>query len=627
MITATVAQRGKGVLREFNEAGVLAAADVHVALRLAHLGGEASEDVLLATALAVRAVRSGSVCLDLNRFRDVTVDDESEVDVDALPWPDVADVTAALRRSPLIIGGERGPLRPLRLVETDEGLLLYLDRYFLQEQMIRQVLDQRSASHPEVDVDALASQLTLRFGDASAPDRQRIAAALAATTWTTVIAGGPGTGKTHTVARILAILVAAQGKSLRIGLAAPTGKAAARLQESVSEQSAELSLPPDLSAMTLHRLLGWQPGSKSRFKYNAGNRLPYDVVVVDETSMVSLTMMSRLLEAVRPDTRVLLVGDPDQLTSVDAGAVLADLVARPVTGSLTPALTSLVGHDLDAADDPDEKALTAVERDRLRSGVVRLSRGRRFGGEIADLAVAVRDGDADAVLRLLGGASSNLSFHGPEDLVGVRKDVVDTAAVVTEAALQGRAVEALDGLERHRLLCAHRDGPYGVQRWARTAMEWVGEAQGTILDPARWYPGQPLLVTANDHETRIYNGDTGVIVQGEDERADDPAVPGPARLWAAFQRGSTPFLLHPSQLSAIQTVYAMTIHRSQGSQYNTVTVLLPAEASSLLTRELLYTAITRARKHVRVIGTEAAVRAGVERQVLRASGLRRTLRE
>jgi exodeoxyribonuclease V alpha subunit len=616
MITAAVAQRGKGLLREFNEAGVLAAADVHVALRLGHLGGESSEDVLLATALAVRAVRSGSVCLDLNRFRDVTVDDDSEVDVDALPWPEVDGVIAALRRSPLIVGGDRGPLRPLRLVDTDEGLLLYLDRYFLQEQMIRQVLDERSTSHPEVDARALASDLILRFGGESAPDRQRIAAAVAATTWTTVIAGGPGTGKTHTVARILAILVAAHGPSLRIGLAAPTGKAAARLQESVGEQSVELSLPPDLSAMTLHRLLGWQPGSKSRFKYNAGNRLPYDVVVVDETSMVSLTMMSRLLEAVRPDTRVLLVGDPDQLTSVDAGAVLADLVARPVTGSLPPALTALVGNDLNAADDPDEKALTALERDRLRGGVVRLSRGRRFGGQIAELAVAVRDGDADAVLRLLDRPTEELSFHGPEDVAGVRRDVVDTAAVVTAAAASGHAAEAIRGLEQHRLLCAHRDGPYGVQRWARTAMEWVGEAQGKILDPSRWYPGQPLLVTANDHETRIYNGDTGVIVQNED-----------GTLSAAFQRGFTPFLLHPSQLSAIQTIYAMTIHRSQGSQYDTVTVVLPAEASSLLTRELLYTAITRARKHVRVVGTEEAVRAGVERQVLRASGLRRTILE
>ena len=197
----------------------------------------------------------------------------------------------------------------------------------------------------------------------------------------------------------------------------------------------------------------------------------------------------------------------------------------------------------------------------------------------------------------------------------MRADIVASSEVVTASAEVGDAIGALKGLESHRLLCAHRDGPYGVGRWAQQAMEWVGTASGQFLDPTRWYPGQPLLVTANDYESKIYNGDAGVIVQRED------GVP-----IAAFQRGSDAFLIHPSQLSSVQTVYAMTIHRSQGSQYDTVSVMLPAEASSLLTRELLYTAITRARNHVRVIGTEDSVRAGVQRQVLRASGLRREIR-
>lgn len=619
MTDAQLAQRAQGVLRTFNEAGVLAAADVHVALRLATLGGEQSTDVHLATALAVRAVRAGSVCLDLRRLRDVTVDEEFDVDLDSLPWPELADMLAALKSSPLVVGGERGPLRPLRLVDTDEGELLYLDRYFVQEMTIRRALDTRARSHPIVDAGALAADLAELFVDGDgaptpAPDRQRVAAALAAGQWTTVIAGGPGTGKTHTVARILALLVRRAGPALRIGLAAPTGKAAARLQESVTEQSETLGLPAGLKAMTLHRLLGWQPGSKSRFRHNASNRLPYDVIVVDETSMVSLTMMCRLLEAVRPDTRLLLVGDPDQLTSVDAGAVLADLVARPVSGTLNPDFDAAVDADLHAHDDPDEAALGSRERDRLRSGVVRLSRGRRFGGAIARLAVAVRDGRADEVMELLRSGDPALSFHAPTDLDALHADVVSSSAVVTAAAEAGDTAAALAGLEVHRLLCAHREGAYGVQRWARQAMDWVGEASGTFLDPTHWYPGQPLMVTANDHETRIYNGDTGVIVRGDN---DAPM--------AAFQRGTEPFLIHPSVLSAVQTVYAMTIHRSQGSQYDTVSIMLPAEASSLLTRELLYTAITRARVHVRIIGTEEAVRSGVDRQVLRASGLRRTL--
>ncbi|MCC8930563.1 exodeoxyribonuclease V subunit alpha [Rhodococcus sp. I2R] len=619
MIDAQLVQRARGRLRAFNEAGILAAADVHVALRLGVLGGDDSEDVLLAAALAVRAVRSGSVCLDLRRLREVTVDEESDVDVDALPWPELGEVLSALRASPLVTGGDRGPLKPLRLVDTDEGELLYLDRYYLQEKMIRNVLDSRELTAPHVDTEQVTTLLNQLFVDDSgnpavAPDRQRVAAALAATQWTAVIAGGPGTGKTHTVARILALFVHQMGPSIRIGLAAPTGKAAARLQESVTEQSAELGLPDGITAMTVHRLLGWQRGSKSRFRHNASNRLPYDVIVVDETSMVSLTMMCRLLEAVRADTRLILVGDPDQLTSVDAGAVLADLVARPVRGTANPVLAELITTDLHALDDPNEAALSERERTRLAGGVVRLSRGRRFGGAIAELAIAVRDGHADRVMDLLHGDHRELSFHAPSDLDSLRTDIVATAQQVTAAAQAGRAAEALAGLESHRLLCAHRQGPFGVQDWARRAMEWVAEASGSPLDPAHWYAGQPLLLTANDHEARIYNGDTGVVIDT-----------GDGALMAAFQRGHEPLLVHPTVLSSVQTVYAMTIHRSQGSQYDTVSVMLPAEASSLLTRELLYTAITRARRHVRIIGTEESVRAGVGRQVLRASGLRRTI--
>ncbi|TQF65802.1 exodeoxyribonuclease V subunit alpha [Rhodococcus spelaei] len=620
MTDVRVAQRGKGVLREFNEARVLTAADVHVALRLSALSGERSEEVLLATALAVRAVRSGSVCLELGRMREVTVDetpgeDAVPVDLDALPWPEDAAVAAALRVSPLVVGGAAGPLRPLRLVDTDDGGLLYLERYFRQEETIRRVLDERAARRPAVDEDALTRGLTELFLDgdgraSAAPDRQRIAAAVAATHATSVIAGGPGTGKTHTVARILALLARQPGPAPRIGLAAPTGKAAARLQESVREQAPSLGLSTDLSAMTLHRMLGWQRGG--RFRYNATNHLPYDAIVVDETSMVSLTMMCRLLEALRPDTRLVLVGDPDQLTSVDAGAVLADLVARPVRGTANPALARVVGADLDAADDPAEAALSASERDRLRGGVIRLSRGRRFGGAIAELAVAVREGDADAALEILRSGDEQVSFVAEDELSGLRADVVASAVAVTESAEAGDVAEAVRRSESHRLLCAHRDGPYGASWWARQAIEWVGQASGQRLDPEHWYPGQPLLVTANDHEARIYNGDTGVVVR----RAD-------GSLAAAFARGQEPVLLHLSNLSAVQTVYAMTIHRSQGSQYDTVSVVLPGEESALLTRELLYTAITRARIHVRIVGSEAAVRAGVGRRVSRASGLRR----
>ena len=608
--------RATGVLAAFSSAGVLAPADVHVARRLGELAREADEAVLLATALAVRAVRLGSTCLELARLREVTVEPDGDPDEEpdaaavlaALPWPEAPDVEAALRRSPLVVGAPGAPLRPLRLVDTDSGPLLYLLRYWRQESSVREVLEDRARTAPPVDVDRLAADLQRLFGAARAPDRQRLAVAVAATRWTSVLAGGPGTGKTTTVARVLAVL---HEPGMRIALAAPTGKAAARLQESVREQAAGLGLPPELEAMTLHRLLGWRPGGRTRGGA-APDRLPYDLVVVDETSMVSLTMMARLLEAVRPDARLLLVGDPDQLTSVDAGAVLADLVARPTSPRPDPLLAALVGPDLAAQDDPAEARLSAQEHDRLANGVVRLSRGRRFGGAIAELAVAVRDGQADRALDLLRSGAAGVSFVEDDDHDAVRADVVRSGREVTDAARRGDAPEALALLERHRVLCAHRQGRSGVATWDRRALGWVAEAVGAPLDPTSWYAGQPLLVTRNDHDAQVYNGDTGVVV----DRGSDGLV-------AAFARGRRPVLVPRGRLADVATVYAMTIHRSQGSQYDTVSVVLPATASSLLTRELLYTAITRARSHVRVLGSEASVRAGIDRQVLRASGLRR----
>ncbi|WP_433621444.1 exodeoxyribonuclease V subunit alpha [Nocardia sp. CA-120079] len=621
MTSIQVAQRGTGLLRTFNEAGVLSAADVHVALRLGRMGRETSEEVLFAAALAVRAVRSGSVCLELHRMREIGVDADETWDAGAgidpatLPWPDIDAVVAALRVSPLVCGGPAGPLQPLRLVA---GPLLYLDRYYQQEQRIRRVLTERSGHHPKVDPAIVRRELDRLF-DApvgAAPDRQRIAAALAATHWTTVVAGGPGTGKTHTIARILALLDAHQQAhpklpTLRIAMAAPTGKAAARLQEAVREQAESLALP-ELTAATLHRLLGWQRGRATRFRYHEFNRLPYDVIVVDETSMVSLTMMSSLLAALRPDTRLVLVGDPDQLASVDAGAVLADLVAGPVVGAPNPVLEQVLGAESIVADS-DPESLTDLERTRLRGGIVRLTRGRRFGGKIAELAVAVRAGDAETALALLRAGGEELSLCTPEDTASVRADVVRAAREVTAAALDGDAAAALTALESHRLLCAHRQGPFGVERWDRMAGEWAAAGgAGPDSHQAPWYPGQPLLVTANDHEARIYNGDTGVIVRMPD-----------GSLRAALQRGSEPYLVHPTQFPAVVTVFAMTIHRSQGSQYDTVSVVLPEPESTLLTRELLYTAITRARRHVRIIGTDDSIRAAIDRRVLRASGLSR----
>ena len=553
-----------GILREFNDIGVLSAADVHVAARLCGLVGDESEPVALAVALAVRGPRLGHVFVDLATIRDTaSVESDEPVDLSVLPWPEVDEWLAALGASELVGVGEGDAglreARPLRLL----GTRLYLDRYWREECVVAADLNEMTA----------AGRLE-------------------------VIAGGPGTGKTTRVARFVGELidraVAAGERPPLIALAAPTGKAAARLQEAVHEETAQLSVDESvrellmgLRASTLHRLLGWRPGSHSRFAHDRSNRLPHDVVIVDETSMVSLSLMARLIEAVRPEARLILVGDPGQLASIEAGVVLADIVG-PGVGE----------------------------------GVIVLERVHRYGGGIAALADAIRQGDGDATVAALRGAPEEITWL-PIDVdtteAGfelVRDRAVAAGLAVVGAAREGDALEALAALGRFRLLCAHRRGPYGVSDWSSRVQAWLAPDIEDIEQ--RDFVGRPLLVTENDYELGLYNGDTGVVVAGAGPGAGE-------RPAAAFERGGEVLRFSPLRLGAVDTVYAMTIHKSQGSQFDTAAVLLPAPTSRILTRELLYTGVTRARRELILVGTEAAVRQAVERPVARASGLRERL--
>ncbi|MBL7255804.1 exodeoxyribonuclease V subunit alpha [Paractinoplanes lichenicola] len=576
-VTVERALHATGLLAVFNAAGVLTLADVHIAQRVAVLGGETDENVHLAIALTVRALRMGSVCVELATARSTTAADEG-VDVSTLPWPSPEAWHDACARSPVV----GVPGRPLRLVNG----LLYLDRYWREEELVRRQLQSRAAAPPlPVSLPALENDLDRLFE--SGAGKQRLAAAVCALRRVTVLAGGPGTGKTTTIARMLAVLCAQSSAPPRIALAAPTGKAAARLEEAVRSVTG-LGLPP-LEASTLHRLLGRRPGSRTRFKHHRAHRLPYDVVVVDETSMVSLTMTARLIEAVRPDARLILVGDPDQLASVEAGAVLGDIVAAD--GCPEPALAAA----LESLGSPAD----------VVNGVVTLDRTWRFGGDIARLATAVRAGDADAVVSLLRSGSSQVEFVESADCPELRAEVLAALAQVASAAAAGDAPAALKALEAHRLLCAHRHGPYGVARWTNEIEQWLPADHPADL--------RPLLITANDYDNHLYNGDTGVVIQT------------PQGLRAAFARGGETVLIPPSRLSEAQPLYAMTVHRSQGSQFDRVSLVLPPATSPLLTRELFYTAVTRAQSGLRIVGSEDAVRAAVTRPIARASGLRESL--
>jgi exodeoxyribonuclease V alpha subunit len=613
-----------GALAAAVATGVLEAADVHVAATLARLAGETDPDVMLAAGLTVRATRLGSVCLDLGRERDF-------IEGEAVPTvPGHREWLRVCAASPMVAtsaGGSTGPStvdgdeprRPLRL----EGSRLYLDRYWRDEESVASALD-AWARRPDPPVDEpRLLQLLHEFFPGGAPDHQRLAAAAAATGWFTIVAGGPGTGKTTTVARVLATMAELQDMPLRVALAAPTGKAAARLAESVDAELGRLgsgsavvnAIRARSTGVTVHRLLGSIPGSSTRFRHDRGNHLPHDLVVIDEASMLSLSLIARVVEALGPHARLMLVGDPDQLVSIEAGAVLGDLVNR--RSRAADARAERLQHILAEDVVPTVEVTSELTRD-----VVRLRRNHRFerAAGLVDLADAIRRGDPDATMAVLHAADGPQADQavGVEFVAGevsadgipasLRSDLLQVGRGVVSAATAGDAVGALRAMSRHRVLCAHREGPAGVSTWGRAVAQVLAEEIDGYGIGGEQAIGRPLLVTANDYALGLFNGDTGVVIlrDGEPLAAfgpDGPVVP-------------------VAKVAEVQTLHAMTIHKAQGSELERVTVVLPDAESPLLTRELLYTAVTRARSQVRILGTEESVRRAVLRPVVRASGLR-----
>lgn len=626
-------QRATGPLAEFNAAGILGAADVHTALTLCRLYGESDPDVALAAALAVRALRGGSVCVELATVAEATfdidldeqlaatsVDTGSAPDPRDLPWPEPQRWQEKLLASALVsTSTETLDRPPLRLVDG----LLYLQRYWAHQERVRQQLLNRLGADRAAPPARLRQTLDALFTSEGlpdcVPDQQRLAGAMAALNPVTVIAGGPGTGKTTTVAKILALLGELDVHTPSVALAAPTGKAAARLGEAVTAAANDLGEPwtsrvGEVHPSTLHRLLGWT-FKRTRFRHTAENPLPHDIIIVDEMSMVSLAIMDRLLDAIRPDAKLILLGDPDQLVSVEAGAVLADIVRAPL-----PIDSDLAGQ-LAALDAPGRPAATATS-----AGVVTLQHTWRFADEggIDRLARSIRAGDPEAVVEVLRAGLNDVRFvetdeadHArglrPRSDAGPFAELADLAVRsgrrLHAAALAGDVDAAVAAMEEHRVLCGHRRGPWGVTFWGRQVLSWLQEAIPEYGHQGEWYPGLPVIVNVNNNDAGLYNGDTGVLVETEDG------------LRAAFARGDTPMLFSTIALDSVTPVHAMTVHKSQGSQFTELSLILPPVDSPLLTRELLYTAATRARERVTIYGSVDAVRRAVQNPVNRASGL------
>lgn len=605
-------------LRQWLAQGLLGTIDVHFATFLARLDPGPSEMVLLAAALTSRATREGHVCLMLQDVagRPLTGGRPGN---GSFRLPDLHSWRSALWDSKVV--GKPGDYLPLILDRQDR---LYLHRYWQYQHRLvnwlRQPMDRKCRP---AELTGLKSTLNRLFppGDESI-DWQKMAAAVAWLRKFCVISGGPGTGKTTTVARVLALFTERSKTELIVKLLAPTGKAAARLQEAIREAKAGLDVSPEVvyaipeEASTIHRLLGAGPHS-SRFRHGAGNPLVADLVIVDEASMVDLALMSRLVQALPPRAGLVLLGDKDQLASVEAGAVLGDLCAARdlacFTESFGNTLQKITGDQVKPA--PEFSAETS-----LLDSLVELKKNYRFAGGtgIGVLSDAVKQGNGARALQLLERESHDSTVW--QDLPASDHLAGRLVASLGERLASYLAAEDIGSLFRafnsFRVLCALRRGPFGVEA-VNANLEQCLSRRGLLHRTGIWYPRRPVLITRNDYNLQLYNGDVGIAF-GDDREA------GNLRVFFEGLDGSFRSF-HPLRLPAHETVFAMTVHKSQGSEFDCVHLILPDRESPVLTRELVYTGITRGRRQVTVWGNRAVFRNGVSRKIERSSGLRDAL--
>lgn len=630
---------------------------------------QASPLALLLVALTSHQVGRGHVCLDLADLQaqpdrvlslppdDEPLDDPPPTPADLLQGLTVQDCIAALHSSGLSNETAEAEPGPLVLTVPDtpgRSPLLYLRRYWQYERQIESALQQRLSAPVPVDDSQLTQGLSALFATPASDDRpdwQRIACALAARQRFAIITGGPGTGKTTTVVRLLALLQAqamgkAEGSPMRIALTAPTGKAAARLNESIGSQVKELDLsglPGDENlrdhipeeVTTLHRLLGARPDSR-HFRHHRGNPLHLDLVVVDEASMVDVEMMARLLDALPAATRVILLGDKDQLASVEAGAVLGNLCQRAEQAHYQPELAAWV-QAVTGCTLPAE--LTDPAGRPLDQAVTMLRVSHRFGADsgIGQLARAVNQGDGQTALQQLQQADQAADIAWPQNLGRDTQALLDWCVDRLRPTLEWLAAhQPPPGAERaefdawaqavlarwsdFQLLCAVRGGPQGVDQMNLQLTRALHQA-GLVQADHGWFAGRPVMVTRNDYSLGLMNGDIGITLQG-------PALGGAGdqyQLRVAFPTSDGSQAIHwvlPSRLQTVDTVYAMTVHKSQGSEFDHTALLLPAYRSPVLTRELIYTGITRARSRFTLLAGDAGLfQEAVNTRVRRVSGL------
>ncbi|MFA6810753.1 MAG: exodeoxyribonuclease V subunit alpha [Desulfoplanes sp.] len=599
------------VLR-LREMGLFSSIDLHLASFVCRL--VAKDDALLALSVALlsRHTGQGNICLDLDMIDVPLVRALGE---HGILLPDQVAWRKKLQGFPVV--GLPGVDRPLIL----DGNRLYMKRYFDYETNLAADLVRLAADRVQgIDEDLLGQGLNRYFPDtAKGGFWQKVAGYAAVTKRLCIISGGPGTGKTTTVANILALVLEQSKAPLRIALAAPTGKAAARLGDSLQEARNRLHLPADIiermptSAVTLHRLLGWISGSP-RFRHDRDNPLNVDLLILDEVSMVDLPLMAKTVQALPDHARLILLGDRDQLASVEAGAVLGDICGQTRLEVFSPGFVHSYERTVGRRDKPEEPLPEQGAGKGLLDAVVPLTKSYRFGEDsgIKRLSLAVRKGDASGALGVLG---ANL----PDIFWIDTRTSGDPASVVKSVIKEGflpafgtRDVTArYECLQQFRILSPVRDGARGIVNLNAMVRE-ILEAHTVMEKHALWPEGLLVMVTANDYGVRLYNGDIGLVAPDDDGRP---------RIYFPDQEKGGMRSIAPVRLPPHEPAFAMTVHKSQGSEFDHVLIVLPESDNPVLTRELLYTAITRAREKVTLVCSSDILARAVGRRIKRSSGL------
>jgi exodeoxyribonuclease V alpha subunit len=580
--------------------------DQHFAALMNRLARVPSPELELAAKLVSNFRARGDVCVPL---RDVTSTEAEKMGSAEVPV--LKDWLKKLRSSGVV--GDPGEFAPLIL---DQSERLYLQRYWRYEDELGRNLQARLRDKSPRDFDPadLARGIVELFPGPS--DLQKIAAFVAATSRLCVISGAPGTGKTRTIVLICALLLTlAKKHELSFALAAPTGKAAARLKETIAQTGVSLRLPGELKlpahASTIQRLLGAR-GDSPHFRHNAKNPLTADVVIVDEASMIDLALLAKLFDAIRPDARIILVGDKDQLASVEAGSAFRDICTPGfdlgVSVSLADAFAKITGEKLDG---------TSTDQAPIHSVVVELRRNYRFtpGAGIGELSTAVNRGDAVGAIAVLKGGGS-IRWRPTPSLKSFERELRERVFPRFEKLLRlSDPAVALEQLAEFAVLCALRRGPFGAET-VNAMLEGMLRETGLIEVAGRYHAGEPIIIVRNDYNVGLFNGDLGIVLPD--------AVTGELRV---FFRGEGDEVLNfaPGRLPAHEPAFALTVHKSQGSEFHEALVILPERDAPVLTRELLYTGITRVRETVEVWASEEILRQTIERKIERSSGLRERL--